>query len=79
MNESPIFNKPSDYAIPYTDFDKVFKVNIPNGIEWGKINPIEGYNVKRYTNRCKMSCGVASGIFSDDLVINLTIQIYIDS
>lgn len=44
-----IVNGPFDYTTPYTDFDKVFKVKIPKRSEWGKGNPLEGYDVKIYT------------------------------
>lgn len=39
--------------------------------EWGKGNPLEGYDVKIYTECSKMSCGVGSAIISDDLAISL--------
>lgn len=59
-------------------FNNFFKVKIPSRSEWSKGNLIEGYDVKILTDSSKMSCGVGSGIFSDDLAISLSFRLPYD-
>lgn len=46
----------SNFTKHYTDFGKVFRVKIPTRRKWGKV-----------ILDSKMSCGIGTGIFFDDL------------
>lgn len=68
----PVLTQPSDYTTPHVDFDRAYKVRFPSRGEWARGNLTDNYDIRIYTDGSKMSCGVGSGVFCDELGISIS-------